>query len=267
MKFHKFTAAGNDFIIIDNRRNIVKSSVSSLAKRLCDRKFSIGADGLILLEKSRKAEFLMRYHNSDGSYAAMCGNGARCIAKFAHIIGAAGKKMVFETGAGLIDAQLFKNSVKVKLYNPKTVVPDIPLKIGSRKLKVSSINTGVPHAVLFVKNLDNCDVVWLGRIIRYHRKFSPAGTNVDFVKIRDNNTILIRTYERGVEDETLACGTGVTAGVLIAVIKGFVRSPVKCITRSKYVFKVSCKVEPPGGITDVYLEGPADPVFAGEARI
>lgn len=298
IKFYKFTGAGNDFVMIDNRKGIIAGNIPSLAKKLCDRQFGIGADGLILLEKSRKAEFLMNYHNSDGSYAEMCGNGARCTAKLAYLLGISKRTMVFETGAGLIDAEIFAKSVKVKLYDPKDLKPGISLLIDGKKYTCSYINTGVPHAIIFVNDIEKCDVRGLGRKIRFHRAFAPAGTNVDFVKTCGNNTLLIRTYERGVEGETLACGTGVTASAIISVIKGFVKSPVKCITRGKSNFRVSCDIKNCQPVTDlsgelvsgsnnqiinrkmlkqvqhdnsatcnianVYLEGPADLVFAGE---
>jgi len=261
LKFYKFTAAGNDFIIIDNRKRIIRKNINGIVKKLCDRKFGIGADGLILFENSKIAEFRMRYYNSDGSYATMCGNGARCIARYAYITGLKKKKFVFETDAGLITAEIFSDSVKVKLYEPKNMKLDLSLNIDKKKYRLSFINTGVPHTVIFVDNLEKVDVVNLGRKIRFHKKFSPDGTNVNFVKLINSHTISIRTYERGVEDETLACGTGVTASAIISILKNKVKSPVNCITRSGIKFKVFYDM------TDVYLQGPADLVFSGEILV
>lgn len=262
--FYKLTAAGNDFVLIDNRENIIpENNHSSLAAKLCDRRYSIGGDGLILLEKSDKADFRMRYYNSDGSHASMCGNGGRSISKFAYELGVVKKNMKFETDAGLITAEIKSDTVvKLALYNPKDLKLDIQLKIEDIIFEVSCLNTGVPHAVIFVEDVEKIDVVKYGRLIRFHKEFSPNGTNVNFVQITDSNTIFVRTYERGVEDETLACGTGVTASSIISVIKKKVVSPVHIVTRGKDNLFVSCLVDNLN-ISDVYLEGPAIVSFIG----
>ena len=184
-----------------------------------------------------------------------------------YMLGITGKKMVFETGAGLISGEIYDKSVKVKLFNPKDLELGIILPINGNKLDVSFINTGVPHAVIFVKDIEKTDVEGLGRAVRYHRRFAPKGANADFVQAGKNNAIYIRTYERGVEGETLACGTGVTASAIIAIIRGLARSPVKCITRGGSVFKVSADIDGRMHIENIYLEGPADPVFTGEIII
>ncbi|MFA7074739.1 MAG: diaminopimelate epimerase [Endomicrobiaceae bacterium] len=268
IQFYKLTAAGNDFVLIDNREKIIpEDKHSSLAAKLCDRRYSIGGDGLILLEKSDIADFRMRYYNSDGSHASMCGNGGRSIAKFAYELGAVKKNMKFETDAGLITAEIKSDTVvNLALYNPKDLKLDINLQAEGKQFEVSCLNTGVPHAVIFVDDVEKIDVVKYGRAIRFHKEFSPSGTNVNFVQITDNNTILVRTYERGVEDETLACGTGVTASSIISVIKKKVISPVHIITRGKDNLFVSCLTDGLK-ISDVYLEGPALVSFTGTVKV
>jgi diaminopimelate epimerase len=266
------SAAGNDFIIIDNRREILHKNLSGLAKNLCRRKFSIGADGLILLEKDKNTPFRMQYFNSDGSRAAMCGNGARCTAQFAYLERIAPKKMVFETDAGLIHANIISGSVQVEMTDPVNTRVDYTIDVDKRKISISSINTGVPHVVIFVPDIEKCDILRLGRTIRYHHEFSPDGTNVNFVQEKGNsNTIAVRTYERGVEDETFSCGTGITASAVIAGLKGLVTSPVKCVTRSGIILKVSYRANETKDLTspisNIYLEGPAEVSFRGEVEI
>jgi diaminopimelate epimerase len=271
IKFYKISAAGNDFVMIDNRKKALPRNVSAFAKKLCDRKFSIGADGLILLESSKSSDFRMRYYNSDGSVAAMCGNGGRSIARFAHILGAASRKMSFETDAGPVKAEIFGRTVRLALYEPKGVRLDFPLKVEKREFDASFINTGVPHTVIFLNSIEKADVESLGRMIRYHREFAPEGTNVNFVQKKDDHTIIVRTYERGVEGETLACGTGVTASAIIAGLKGIVKPPVKCVTRGGDTLTVSYSINDAGDflspVSSVYLEGPAEVSFVGEVEI
>ncbi|MCB4792036.1 MAG: diaminopimelate epimerase [Elusimicrobia bacterium] len=269
--FYKISAAGNDFIMIDNRKKVLSGDLSSLAKRLCQRKLSIGADGLILIEKSKKADFKMCYYNSDGSHAAMCGNGGRSIARFANLLGITSKKMAFETDAGLVNAEILKNNIRLELYEPKDVRLDFPLKVGEKEFDVSFIDTGVPHTVVAVSNIDKIDVCGLGQMIRYHKEFSPAGTNVDFIQKKNENTIYVRTYERGVEDETLACGTGVVASAIIASMKKLVKEPVHCITRggdTLYVsFTLNTEDDFISPVSNVHLEGPAEVTFTGSVNI
>lgn len=267
IKFTKISAAGNDFILIDNRRKAAPKDIAKFAKRVCDRKFSVGADGIILLEGSKKADFRMRYYNSDGSAASMCGNGGRSIARFAHMLGAAQKKMSFETDAGLVCAEILGSNIRLGLYEPKDLKLDFTLKVGNREFDASFINTGVPHTVIFVNDIEKADVFNLGRMVRSHRMFMPAGTNVNFVQKKDGRTLYVRTYERGVEDETLACGTGVTASAVIAGLKGIAAPPVSCITRGGDILKVSYTVNAGdfiSPVSNVSLEGPAEVAFKGE---
>jgi len=269
--FYKISAAGNDFVMIDNRKKVITKNIPQLAKKLCHRKFSVGADGLILLEGSKKSDFRMRYYNSDGTDAAMCGNGGRSIARFAHMLGAAGKNMSFETEAGIVKAEILGKLVRLFLYEPKNVRLDFSLKVEKKEFDASFINTGVPHTVIFVNNIEKADVLSLGRMIRYHRNFAPEGTNVDFVQKKDERTIIVRTYERGVEDETLACGTGVTASAIISGLKGLVKPPVSCITRGGDTLTVAYAINDAGDflspVSNVYLEGPAEVSFTGEVEI
>lgn len=267
INFYKLTAAGNDFVLIDNRNDLIpENEHSSLALKLCDRRYCIGGDGLILLEKSNKADFRMRYYNSDGSHASMCGNGGRSIARFAYELGIVKTNMNFETDAGLITAEIKSDTVvNLALYDPKDLKLDINLEIDGKNFEISCLNTGVPHAVIFVNDIEKIDVFKYGRLIRYHEYFAPAGTNVNFVEIAKDNTIFVRTYERGVEDETLACGTGVTASSIISALKGKVSVPVKIITRGKDNLSVSCTFEN-SKISNVFLEGPAIVTFTGAVK-
>ncbi len=263
--FTKYSSAGNDFIIIDNCKKLLKENdIPKFTVAACKLKTGIGADGVILLEKSSKADFKMRIINADSSEAEMCGNGARCIAHFFNTINHTKKKIVFETLAGLITGEIKKNNVvKVKLTSPFGFKKNIKIKYNKKKLTVHFINTGVPHTILFVKNIEKVDVFNIGRYIRTHKLFQNAGTNVNFVQVIDRHKVYVRTYERGVEDETLACGTGVTAcSIVSAIIKKTV-SPVNVKTRGGAILKVSFKLTGNNSFEDVFLEGDVLPVFFG----
>lgn len=264
MEFYKYSASGNDFIIIDNRDRVIKErDIKEFAVKLCDRKKGIGGDGLLLLERSRRADFKMRIINSDGSEAEMCGNGARCVAHFAVLKDIATKKMRFETLAGIIDAVVKNTEVKVKLTQPHSLDKNIKIKYKQKNLSLHYINTGVPHTVIFVKNLEKVNVKEIGRYIRFHSRFSPAGANVNFVRVFDKHHIAIRTYERGVEDETLACGTGATASAIISAIVKNTEAPVVVFTKGgeKLIIYFKFKDEI---ISEVFLEGKIYPIFAGK---
>jgi diaminopimelate epimerase len=236
---------------------------------MCNRKLGVGADGLLLLGKSRKADIRMRIFNADGSEAETCGNGARCVAYYiGHRQQAAGHRLKIETKAGIIEAGLRDNQVKIRLTDPKDIKLNIPLELSGRRLKVNFINTGVPHTVIFVEGIEKIDVFGLGRQLRYHKFFAPKGTNVDFVEVVNNNTIKIRTYERGVEDETLACGTGAVAAALIAdcrlPIADYYRINVH--TQSDEVLKVYFQ-RISNTFSNVWLEGKARMVYLGESFV
>ena len=259
-------AAGNDFIVIDNRRGALKKGLPGTAQRLCDRKHSVGGDGILLLEKSRKADIRMRIFNPDGSEADMCGNGVRCLARFA-----ADKKIVknehrIETGAGIIEARVRGAVVKAHLTDPKDFKPRVELSVAGRREKIHFINTGVPHAVIFDPALEEAAVNVRGREVRVHAHFAPKGTNVNFVKVNRDGSIAVRTYERGVESETLACGTGSTASALVSASLEGLSSPVKVHTAGGEILKIYFKNKN-GRWSDVHLEGPVQTTFEGSVAL
>ena len=264
----KLCGAGNDFVVIDNRRDVLPIPSTEFARRVCHRRLSVGADGLLLLSESIFADFRMEYFNADGSQAETCGNGARCIAKFAHLNGISGTEIRFETVAGLYQAEILgSQQVKVQLGNPQQVRINFPLKLDNECLSISFVNTGVPHVVNLVTELAAIDLAHMGAKIRYHKSFGPRGTNVNWVKIQGRHDIGIRTYERGIEGETLACGTGSVAGAIIAVLTGNVETPVAVKTASGIVLTVHFahkivgeKIE----ITNTSLEGDARLVCRGQ---
>ncbi len=257
LNFTKMVGSGNDFILVE-LKNLRTKEFKNLAKNMCDRKFGIGANGMLVLEKSKIADIKMRIFNADGSEAEMCGNGARCAALIN-----AGRKGKIETRAGVIKTQVRGSQVKIQLTDPKALKLDIPLKVNGRLIRASFINTGVPHAIVFVDGIDNIDVVNIGGSIRRNARFAPAGTNVNFVEIEGANLIRVRTYERGVEDETLACGTGSTAAALVFALKNNLEKLVKVKTQSGEQLKVYFKKEG-NKFQDVWLEGSAKIVYKGE---
>ncbi len=264
IEFTKMNGSGNDFIIIDNmKKNFSSDEFRKFIKSLCRRKLSIGADGVIILEPSAVADFKWRFFNADSSEAEMCGNGSRCAAKFAFKNNIAGKQLKFETLAGIIEAEVKENTVKVLITKPFDLKLDYEIFINNKKYFISSINTGVPHVVKFVKELENYDVERMGRLIRYHEIFQPNGTNVNFVSVDNRETLTIRTYERGVEAETLACGTGTVAAALIAYKKGFVKKPVNVKNKGGEILIVDF-VEKDNAFAKVFLEGDAKFVYKGK---
>jgi diaminopimelate epimerase len=264
IEFFKMSGSGNDFILIDNRQGtLAVGNVVEFVKSVCTRKVSVGADGLFLIERSDRVDFRWRFYNADGSEAAMCGNGARCAARFAFLLGIAGERMSFETIAGIIDAEVKGEIVKVRLTDPYDLVMNDQLQIKNQTLFVSSLNTGVPHVVHFVRDPDGFDVFNTGRAIRYHEHYQPAGTNANFVTALDAHTLRVRTYERGVEDETLACGTGSVASALIAARKGLVESPVDVRVQGGELLRIYFEMTA-DGFANVYLEGKATVVYQGK---
>lgn len=257
-------ASGNDFIVIDNRKNIFKNPLKETA-RLCEFHTGVGADGVLLVEKSRKGDFKMRIINSDGSEAEACGNGFRCIALYAKEKMGAPAKFTFESLAGLIEGQVKGNRVRVQMVQPHGL-READLVVNGHRLHYSFINTGVPHTVIFVEGLEKIDVDGLGRAIRNHKNFQPKGTNVNFVEVKGPNLIHVRTYERGVEKETLACGTGSTASAIISGIQGYVKTPVKIKTSGGEMLTVDFKREK-DKFTNVTLEGEARIVFEGNLHL
>jgi diaminopimelate epimerase len=266
VKFTKAVATGNDFIIIEDRSRTIQGGLGQLARRLCDRKWSIGADGMLVLDKGHKADFRMRIFNPDGSQANMCGNGSRCAALYAARSKIAKKDMTIETAAGQLRASVKGGIVKVKLTDPKDIKWNLCLMIHKCPYKVDFIDTGVPHVVHFVEDIDKIDVKNLGSHIRHHGEFSPEGANADFVKVVDRHTIKVRTYERGVEDETLACGTGSVAAAIIAAESEKMPSPITVETRGGQRIKIYFELVG-GNFRNVYLEGKAELVFEGTITI
>ncbi|MFZ0944757.1 MAG: diaminopimelate epimerase [Syntrophobacteraceae bacterium] len=272
IRFTKMTGSGNDFIIIDNRAlKLTKERGRELARLACRRKVSVGADGLILIENDVEADFRWQFFNADGSEAEMCGNGARCAARFARLKGIADKdRLSFSTLAGLIEAQVSGDRAKVRMPQPHGMEIDFPVQLDDCLLRLSFVNTGVPHAVFFADSqaqLDQMDVFERGRSIRFHQRFQPAGSNADFVFVSGPRHISVRTYERGVEAETLACGTGSIAAALLAAAKNFVSSPVEVLTMSGdtlviHFEKISQEAEI--NFSAVYLEGDAKVVYDAE---
>jgi len=235
--FYKMTGTGNDFIVIDNRKRIIDADhCHDFVRGVCRHGGSVGADGVILIENDPDADFRWRFFNPDGSEPEMCGNGARCAARFAYLTGIVDMpRMSFRTGAGIIAAELLDTKVKVQMPAPRDLRRNLKIDAEGRSFILDFINTGVPHAVCFLKEeneLDSINIARIGRALRAHDIFHPDGTNVDFVSIENSHRMNVRTYERGVEGETLACGTGAIASELLAAIRGEAESPVDVRVRS-----------------------------------
>lgn len=264
ISFSKLSGAGNDFVIIDNRQNIIPEDRADFISKVCARRISVGADGLLLVENSDIADFKMRYYNSDGGEVETCGNGARCIARFAHAENiVSSNKMTFETRAGVYGAEVMADSVKLRMSDAVDMRLNFPLKLSDGIHNVCFVNSGVPHVIFSMDDLEKVDVVKLGRETRYHEDFQPEGTNANFVTVKDRNSLDIRTYERGVEDETLACGTGCIAAAIASSATEKTESPVVAYTRGGYLLKVYFTLEP-GGAKDVFLEGDARIIYRGQ---
>lgn len=273
--FMKLSGSGNDFILIDNRERVVDPKrAMQLSARICAHRMSVGGDGLILIERSRRADFRWRLFNADGSEAEFSGNGARCAARFAFLKHIAPKQMRFETLAGLIEAEMVPRSlkrvakpvmdqVKIRFPDPKGLRLNLRVALDGTERDAHFIDTGVPHCVYVVDNPDQLDVVGIGRPTRHHSLFQPAGANVNFISVLDPHRIRIRTYERGVEDETLACGTGSIASALIASLVAKAESPVTLVPQSGLNLMVHFQSD---GKTfrDVYLQGDARAVYEGK---
>jgi diaminopimelate epimerase len=263
IRFSKLSGAGNDFVIIDNRQNVIPEDKAEFVNKVCVRRVSAGADGLLFVENSDVADFRMRYFNSDGGEVETCGNGARCIARFAYMEKIVpSNEMTFETKAGIYSAQVMRDTVKLKMSDATDLRLSFPLDLSDGRHIISFVNSGVPHTVFFVDDLENTDVVKLGRETRYHKDFQPEGTNANFIKILNVNALDIRTYERGVEDETLACGTGCIASAIVAASTGKANSPVAAHTRGGYILRIYFGLTPEGA-KDVFLEGDARIIYTG----
>ena len=263
IEFDKMEGAGNDFILIDNRRGQVPSeSKQRLVVDYCRRSFGVGADGMIFVENDPQYDFAWDFYNSDGSRAEMCGNGARCVARYAAGIGAAGDAMTFRSLAGPIKATLTPRGAKVRLTNVPLPAGRETIIVENEAIDLWSLNSGVPHAVIQVEDPGAVEVKRLGRLVRRHPHFAPAGTNVNFFSMKGGDRLAIRTYERGVEDETLACGTGSVATSIAAGRFLGVTSPVTVETQGGGELVIHFTLGE-SEATEVFLEGGARKVFSG----
>jgi diaminopimelate epimerase len=266
LRFTKMDGAGNDFVMIDNRAGEVRLQPEEIV-RICDRHRGVGADGILLLEPGANgADFRMRYYNRDGGEAEMCGNGARCFARFANKVAGAREKISFQTPAGLIRAELLDELVRLQMSDPTDLRMNVQLEIDGEDTVVHYINTGVPHVVVPVARADMVQVDTQGKAIRRHKMFSPKGANVNFLEKRGPQRIAIRTFERGVEAETLACGTGVVASALIFAILENVNGPINVLVHGGSELQVGFeKID--NQFRDVTLTGPAEFVFEGTIEL
>lgn len=262
IEFAKYTGAGNDFILIDNRSGFFPAEDKELIRAMCARRTSIGADGLILLENSDKADIKMRYFNSDAGEAEMCGNGARCLIAFARRKGLQLNEMTMETMERVLTAHVDGEEISIEMGAATDTELNIDIQIEGETYRVHYANTGVPHAVMFVDEVDEVDVLGLGRKIRFHERFQPKGANANFVQVTGENSISARVYERGVEDETLASGTGCTASAVISSLVKGVKPPVRVRTRSGGMFTINFSKQG-DQISQLTMTGPTRLVYDG----
>lgn len=261
--FWKMHGAGNDFILIDDRKQTFPDQDHPLIHRLASPKYGVGSEGVILIQPSETADFRMRFYNPDGNEVEMCGNGARCVARLAHEIGVAPKSMCFDTVAGLISAEVLGNDqIRLTMTPPTGLELNAELDVQGQSMPYHFVNSGVPHVVLEVEDMQTIEIATIGAAIRYHDHFKPKGTNVNFIQCTGPDRLTVRTYERGVEAETLACGTGMVACGLVAGSLGRVTTPVKITCASGDVLEVNYQSTPEGP-KDVTLTGPAVHVFEG----
>jgi diaminopimelate epimerase len=272
VKFVKMTGAGNDFVVIDNRSSRIKNGPKT-ARMLCDRRWGIGADGLLLLQKSRRADYKMIYYNADGSYGGMCGNGGRCIASYASAHRIASRKHVFEALKYLYHVEVNSGNIILSMKDPRSLSIGDTFTLDRQIQPFSFVDTGAPHAVIVLDDLrhrpstlDAVDLGILGPRIRHHPRFRPGGTNVNIVQRSGPRSLRIRTYERGVEAETLACGTGAIAAAIVGSRIWGAKPPVSVVPRSGIGLRIDFS-EHAGRISNVRLTGPAKVVFEGEITI
>ncbi|MBN1917601.1 MAG: diaminopimelate epimerase [Verrucomicrobia bacterium] len=251
--------------MVDNREGAFPASRELIAA-MCTRRTSIGADGLILVEPSATAAVRMRYYNADGGEAEMCGNGARCFVAFARELGIGTEPLVFETMERVLTGSANGDAFTIEMGEIKDTRLNLTLNVEGTRYQAHFTNTGVPHAVIFCYRLDEVDVEGFGRAVRYHEAFQPGGANADFVEVNKKGELVIRTYERGVEGETLACGTGVVAAAVVAHLVGNVRPPVTVYVRSGDTLTVEFGKHG-GTFSDVTLTGPAVHVYDGVYRM
>lgn len=255
LSFYKYQGTGNDFVMVDNRKLLFPTEDEALVKHLCDRRMGVGADGLILLQDHPEYDFQMVYYNADGRVGSMCGNGARCTVRFAKQLGVIEDVAHFLAADGEHQASVERELIHLKMNEVTSVE-----KIGNDYY----LNTGSPHYVRFVDDVQELDVYKEGRVVRFNERFNEVGTNVNFVQRISDDEIFVRTYERGVEDETLSCGTGVTACALVASLEGL-QKPIKVKTLGG---DLEVSFSPNGeAFDDIYLIGPAKLVFTGSVTL
>ena len=266
IEFVKISGSGNDFVLIDDRESrLADIDIKKLVRYLAKRRIGVGADGVIFLRESDSASIAMRYYNSDGSEAAICGNGLRCAAYFARMLGLPAEISI-ETGAGVVHANVDGNMVTVSMPDVKLVANNVEIIIDTLPLVFDLFDSGVPHAVTMVEDVETVPVSYWGRIVRWHKEFAPEGANVDFVEVVDDNTVKIRTYERGVEEETLSCGTGAVASAVAAARKGLVKPPVSVLVKLPDTLIVNFEPKLPDAV-NVKLKGRVDFVFEGKITL
>jgi diaminopimelate epimerase len=278
--FAKMSGSGNDFVVVDNRAGVIPAeSVAAFTRLVCRRRIAVGADGVVLIEspsapRSREeaeAHFRWRYVNADGSDGEMCGNGAMCGARFAFLHEIAPARCVFQTASGIVRAEVAVDGaspiVRLQMVDPSVVRVDLALKESGPLRRVHCVTVGVPHAVILAVDVESVTpgetFLEMGRTVRYHHRFAPDGTNFDAIEVHDRHRLQMRTYERGVEDETLACGTGAVASAIVATRLGLVEPPVEVVTKSRRVLGVDFIWD--GHLaTEVTLSGEARMVASGE---
>ena len=271
IRFTKMSGAGNDFVVIDNRSRQIRNGRKA-ARILCDRRWGIGADGLLLLEKSQKADYRMRYFNADGSYGGMCGNGGRCIARYAVFYRIAPRNHRFEALRQIYEAAVTASEVALAMKDPRSLILNKKIRLDGKSSSVSFVDTGSPHVVVPCSSLGRgkllkfIDVVGVGREIRFHGEFKPSGANANFIERMKGNSIRIRTYERGVEAETMACGTGSIASAIVASRLWKLNSPVNVIPESGKRLRVEFE-DKGASISKVRLIGPAVITFKGQVEL
>ena len=267
LPFAKVVGTGNDFILVDARRGASPAISAAKVRSWCDRKRGIGADGLLLVTPSRRGDARMRIFNADGSEASSCGNGLRCVAWYLYNHDHRKKTMTLETGAGVVSARIIgKERVRILMTAPRKLHLGQQLSVRGKKHQIHSVDTGVPHAVMLVPSLEKVDLCCLGPAVRWHKRFKPSGTNVDVLRIDSPHKAAVRTYERGVEGETLACGTGAVASVVIGAALGRLKPPVSVKTASGETLEIGFR-QSRNPWEGLYLEGPARILFEGRSAL
>lgn len=268
LNFTKMNGAGNDFVVINNL-DLSWSLSKEQIERLCDRHRGVGADGLLAVEPAEQgADVKFRYYNADGGEAEMCGNGARCFGRYvSRLLGGDRTELTFETIAGTLRAEIVGDEVCIEMSKPFGLELNSPVEIDSLGAPVHNLNTGVPHAVSFVDDVESTDIIKNGSAIRYHEHFQPNGTNANFAQVMTPDHLVVRTYERGVEGETLACGTGITACALIHNLLTGAPSPVKITVRGGDDLIIGFEPLEDQGFANVTMTGPADFVFDGQIEV